>query len=281
MSRVLTRNIALFGGMIVAGLICSRAVPFMTASGGAHGPTILSADRPGVAAAAVLACLALTAALACVVGRVVNAAVGLFVLGAGVFVLDDRLAGVRELAFAHANRSALFLVALETGLLALIAMGLVMIVFRVTGGFHDVEPDVEGHRPHWLTSEAALRSAACGALVIPTVWLMAQTPMKGQAIAAVLIGSVLAGLVGRLIAPHVQPILVFVSPMVFGALAHVTAAVLTRMPLDEAYASGSLSVLARAMPLDYLAGSLLGVSFGLGWAKSFLQHEDVPVTAPS
>jgi hypothetical protein len=45
------------------------------------------------------------------------------------------------------------------------------------------------------------------------------------------------------------------------------------MPLDEAYISGSLTALARPMPLDYLAGSLLGVSFGLGWAKSFLHHE--------
>jgi hypothetical protein len=52
-----------------------------------------------------------------------------------------------------------------------------------------------------------------------------------------------------------------------------------RLPLDDAYIAGALGALARPMPLDYLAGALLGVSFGLGWAKSFLHHEAVPAAA--
>jgi hypothetical protein len=278
-SKILVRNIALFGGMLVAGLICARAVPFMTSLRGVHGPGILTAGRPALAAVVVLACFAVTTLLACVVGKLSNAAVGLFVLGAGVFVLDDRLGGIRELAFAHASRGTLVIAAIETIVLAVVALAMVLIVFGTAGGFHDVEPDVNGRRPHWLTSDAALRSAACGVLVIPAVWLVAQTPLKGQAITAVFFGAMLAGLVGRLIAPHVQPILVFVSPVIFGALAQLAAAVLTRMPLDEAYVNGSLSVLARVLPMDYLAGALLGVSFGLGWAKSFLQHEETPAPA--
>ena len=275
MSKVLTRNVALFGGMIVAGLVCARAAPFLSSTRGEHGPTIMAAERPVVAALALMLALAVTTALACVIGRFVNAAVGLFVLGAGVFVLDDRLAGIRELVYAHPGRSTLFVMGIETLVLAIVALAMVLIVFRLTGGFHDVEPDVHGNRPHWLTSDAALKSAASGLLIIPAVWLIAQSPLKGQAIAAVFIGAMLAGLVGRLLAPHVQPILVFVSPMIFGALGQIAAAALTRMPLDEAYINGSLNALARPMPLDYLAGSLLGVSFGLGWAKSFLHHEEV------
>jgi hypothetical protein len=275
MSKVLTRNVALFGGMIVTGLICARATPFLSSMRGEHGPTILNAQLP------IMAVLAVTTALACVVGRVVNAAVGLFVLGAGVFVLDDRLAGIRELVYAQPNQSTLFIMAIETLILAVMGLVMVMIVFRVTGGFHDVEPDTHGHRPHWLTSNSALKSAAAGILVIPIVWLVAQSPLKGQTIAAVFVGAMLAGLVGRLLAPHVQPILVYVSPMIFGAVGHVVAGVLTRMPLDEAYISGALSALARPMPLDYLAGSLLGVSFGLGWAKSFLHHEQAHAATQS
>lgn len=279
MAKALTRNIALFGGMIVVGLICTRALPTFQSIRGDHGPTILSSEHPTGAAIATIIVLAIATIIACIVGRVVNIAVGLFVLGAGAFALDDRLAGIRELAFAHPQKATLYGMAGETVLLALIALGLVALVFRVTGGFRDIEPDVDGTSPHWLTSEAAMKSAGAAILVLPAVWVIAQTPMKGQAIAAAFIGSMLAGLIGRLLAPHVQPMLLYVSPMIFGAIGYVIAATTTRLPLDEAYINGTLSVFARVMPLDYLAGSLLGVSFGLGWAKSFLHHEDVPTTA--
>lgn len=279
MSKVLTRNIALFGGMILAGFVCAQAAPFLRGVHGGRGPTILSAERPAVAALAVVICLAIATAIACVVGRVVNAAVGLFVLGAGVFALDSRLDGLRELVFAHPEKSAIYGMALETVVLALILLGLVIIVFSITGGFHDVEPDVDGTRPDWLTSDAALKSAGMGILVLPAVWLIAQSPMKGQAIAAVFFGAMVAGLIGRLSAPHVQPLLVFVSPVVFGAIGYVIAAVMMRTPLDDAYVGGATSAFARIMPLDYVAGSLLGVSFGLGWAKSFLHHEEVAAPA--
>ena len=279
MSKVLTRNIALFGGMILAGFVCVQAAPFLRSAHGGRGPTVLSAERPVVAAMAVLVCLAVATAIACVVGRVVNAAVGLFVLGAGVFALDSRLGGLREVVFAHPEKSAIFGMGLETLVFALIVMGLVIVVFSVTGGFHDVEPEVDGTRPDWLTSDAAMKSAGMGLLVLPAVWLIAQSPMKGQAIAAVFFGSMVAGLVGRLSAPHVQPILVFVSPLVFGAIGHAIAAATMRAPLDDAYVAGATSAFARIMPLDYVAGSLLGVSFGLGWAKSFLHHEEVAAPA--
>jgi hypothetical protein len=279
MSSALIRNVALFGGMFLAGLICAQAAPFMSSTRGEAGPTIIAAASPVKAALAFVIIALVATALACLVGRIANAAIGLFILGAGVFVLDGRLAGIRALAYAQPDRSTLFLLTIETIVLAAFALGLVLIVFRATGGFRDVEPDEHGVRPHWLRSDAAWRSAACGILALPAVWLIAQSPMKGQAIAAVVVGGTIAGLVARLIAPHVQPILIFASPLIFGAIGHVIAAFTTRGPLDEAYISGGLSVFARVMPLDYLAGSLLGVSMGLGWAKSFLHHEEVSHSA--
>lgn len=279
MSKVLTRNVALFGGMILAGFVCVQAAPMLRSVQGGRGPTVLAAERPAIAAVAVAVCMIVATAVACAVGRVVNAAVGLFVLGAGVFTLDSRLGGLRELIYAHSGKSAMFGMAIETLILAVLLLGLILIVFTITGGFHDVEPEPDGTRPHWLKSNTALKSAGAGILVLPAVWLIAQSPMKGQAIAAVFFGAMLAGLIGRLIAPHVQPILLFVSPVLFGAIGHLIAGATMRAPLDDAYIAGGGSAFARIMPLDYVAGSLLGVSFGLGWAKSFLHHEEVPAPA--
>jgi hypothetical protein len=276
MSKVLIRNVALFGGMIVAGLLCVQAAPFLASPRGDRGPAILAAQQPISGTIALLTCLVLTTLLAGIVGRTVNAVVGVFVLGAGVFALDSRLAGLRELAFSSPDRATLFGLAIETVVLAGVALGLVWIVSRMSGFMRDVEPREDGTRPHWLASDAALKCAACGIIVLLAVWLIAQTPLKGQVVAAAFLGSMVAGLVGRLVSPHVQPMLLYASAVAFGAVGHVIAGVTTRLPLDDAYIAGTLTTLARPMPLDYLAGSLLGVSFGLGWAKSFLHHQDQP-----
>jgi hypothetical protein len=111
MSSVLTRNIALFGGMILAGFICARAAPFMNSPRGEAGPTILAAASPVKALVAFAIIVLLATALAGLVGRIANAAIGLFILGAGVFVLDGRLAGIRALVYAQPDRSILFIMA--------------------------------------------------------------------------------------------------------------------------------------------------------------------------
>ena len=45
-------------------------------------------------------------------------------------------------------------------------------------------------------------------------------------------------------------------------------------PLADAVVNGTLPVLSLPMPIDYAAGSLMGVSMGLGWARGFLHHEE-------
>jgi hypothetical protein len=77
-----------------------------------------------------------------------------------------------------------------------------------------------------------------------------------------------------LLVPNVQPILLFASPIVFGALGHLAAMVLLNEPLDSAYVSDRFTAFGLPMPLDYAAGALWGVSWGLGWARSFLHHEE-------
>ena len=44
--------------------------------------------------------------------------------------------------------------------------------------------------------------------------------------------------------------------------------------LSDAYVNGSVPMLSLPMPLDYAAGTLIGIPLGLGWAKSFLHEEE-------
>jgi len=281
MKRAIQRNVALFGGMIVAGVICAQASPYLRSVRGALGPTIAHADAPVLAATMTLLFFAVATLAACYVGRILNAAVGLFVLGAGVFVLSGRMESVGELAMSSSGtgKGTLIAVAIETFVWAVLVLGGTMAVFGFAGRLRDIEPDEHQEMPHPFWSGAAMKCAAMGVLVLPVVWIIAQSPLKGQMIGATFVGAMLAGLGGRLLSPHVQPMILFASPVFFGAVGHLIGAMLLKQPLDIAFARGQLSHFSLPMPLDYAAGSLMGVSMGLGWAKSFLQHDEESVAS--
>ncbi len=272
MVEAIRRNAIILAGMALAALACVLAAPALMSSRGSIVPAALLAERPLLALLSVTGALFVAALIAAAVGRMTNAAVGTFVLGSGLFVL----AGRTHTVFEAARLEGLAKAPIELLLWTAIGAGALLMLFHLSGWFKDIEPTADDRRPHWLWSVEALKAAAAGALVLPAVWLLALTAMKGQVIAAVILGSVVAGLAGRLFSPHVQPVLLFLSPLVFGAAGHWFGL----MQLDggvsqaDAAAMGLLSHLSLPMPLDYLAGTFIGAPIGYGWAKSFLQHED-------
>ncbi len=80
-------------------------------------------------------------------------------------------------------------------------------------------------------------------------------------------------------APRAQPVLLFAAPCLFGVIGHLIGLAMTAGALDVAFVNGSTSRLSLPLPIDYAAGSLLGVSVGVGWARSFL-HEEEPLLSP-
>jgi len=259
-----------FGGGVAAAFVCSAAVPFLVASTGTIGPTALQAQSPGTALAVMIVLFTLAAGLSGLVGRYVNAAVGLFVLGAGLWALRLQSATAVDLAFAEGS---LVLVAVETAMWGVLVLGGTAIVFRIAGRLTDILPaDSAAEMPWW--KRHGLPGAACGVLVLPGVWLFARSPLQGQTLMAVVMGAMAAGLVGRLVSPHAQPVLLFAMPCFFGAAGSLVAAMTVSGPLADAVVNGTLPVLSLPMPIDYAAGSLMGVSMGLGWARGFLHHEE-------
>lgn len=283
MLQAIQRNAIMVAGIAACGFVGIVAAPWLISPRGDWGPTVLGAQSPIAAMLALIVGLAISAVIAGVIGRLINSVVGMFVLGVGLFALDGRLESIRVFAYANHDvspKAALALLALETLVLALLMLGATLIVFGIGGRLRDVQPPESGESPNAFTSVDALKSAAAGAIVLATVYIIAQSSMKGQIIGAMVIGGMLAGLVARLFAPHVQPVLIFCSPLVFGALGYLIALVWVKSPLDVAYITSGLPTIARPTPLDYAAGSIMGVAIGLGWARSFLHHEE-PVSAPA
>jgi hypothetical protein len=271
------RYTAVFVGMLVAAGICYQASHLAVSPRGSIGPTLFQAQSPVAATIAMVVCFALATAVAAYLGRLVNAAVGLFVLGAGLWALRLRLGTIEDLAFGHGS---LGLAAVETAFWSLLVLGATLAVFRYAGPLPDITAHADRHGPPGVSDAWGLRGLAAGVLIVPAVWLIARSELKGQTLAAVVLGGMVVGLVGRLLAPHAQPRLLFAVTCLFGALGHVVGMMMVDGALADAYVNRALPAISLPMPIDYAGGSLMGVAMGLGWARSFLhQDETAPETA--
>lgn len=296
MVREALRNAVFFVATLLALVIAGTLAGAVTSPRGAAGPLLLGSTTPLLVIGAALLAVVVATAAAIVVARTSNTAVGLFTLGAGLLGFALRLDGAAELAAGSSMLGAgatadglpvvvggpgAALAIVECLLWAGLILAAVVVLFRVGGPLRDVETDAYGLTPNPWHSRDALRLAATALLALPIVWFVARTPLKGQVVAAVFLGGMVAGLAGRLVAPHVQPILLAPATVVVGALAQLAAAVMLRGgdPAD-AMASGTYPAVGLAMPVDWACAAPMGVAVGLGWAKSFLQVSE-EATAPA
>lgn len=256
--------------MVAGGLACVcvaiPAVGFLTSVRGVPGPTIADATNPAVALGAVAAVLLVCTAVACVVGRVINAAVGLFVLGCGVALLTMRSGTIFD---AGADNDALRWLATETLVWAGVVAGLSAIVFRASGPLPDFAPiEAGGPFAREVFNRDALRGLLSGLAGVAVVWLLMRNDLKGQAVGSCVCAGIAVAMVGRKLLGASQPILLVASPLLFIGLAQVWTALNATGPLDVLVAANALPGWARVMPMDAVAGALIGVPIGLGWSRS-------------
>lgn len=268
MHQPYSRAILLGLSIAIAALLFSLAIGPAQSDRGAAGPTFAMAASPVLAVIATVAVFLVGIGFAGLVGRPLNAVVGLFVLGCGLALLAMRSGTVQDVAFGQRSLSGLTVEGLVwTGLVAFAAIA----VFRIAGPLPDAVP-IDEPRVDGVLGSRALLAQLAGIASPAVVWLVAVSPSKGQALGATVLGGMVAGLVGRIIAPRTPPILIFASPILFGAIGYLLASTqLGAMPIDLAFVTRSLSRLAYPMPIDYAAGSLVGVAMGIGWSRSFLK----------
>ena len=203
------------------------------------------------------------------VGRLLESpSKGLVVMGIGLGWLAWRLEGMESIAFS----GSLSTVAIEglvwTVIVLLIACG----VYLYAGPLACVQPR-EGQKAldNWAASPAAAYFLASGLCALPVVWLIAQSPARGQAVAAATVAAMAVGIVGRLTAPHAQPILLMMAPVLAGTL--VQWAMTFWLPADQMatmYMQGNFPHVLVPIPIDWVAGSLMGVPWGIYLGNVFL-----------
>lgn len=262
-------------GVLVCSLLTVPVAGFLGTDAGTDSPTVLLAGNPVVAVIALGLLVVVLTVIACFLARELNGAVALFVVGWGLGVLGLTTGGIDQFAWSGGSPWGL---AIETLVWSVVIGVLVWTLMRFTGGLPDVPHDWRTEpvgSAASLLSKPSLLAAAAGAIVLPIAWLiLVDTRLEGQALGAVVLGAFFAGMAGRAAAPRLDPILIYFSVVLFGGLAQVVAASGWSGSLPDALVAGDLPRFLHAMPLDWAAGSLIGVSMGVGWARSFITQDD-------
>ena len=247
-------------------------LPFLASARGVAGPTATAAMHPAMAAMALILGSAACCAVACVVGRIVNAAVGIFVLGCGLAIISGRSGTIIDAAFGGEK---LLPIALQTLGWAAAVAAMSAVVFRVSGPLLDMPARTPGGPvPAEVFYADAFRGLAAGLLAVLAMWALSRTELKGQALGSAVVGGVATAMLGRRLVGSSQPILLMAAPVLAVGVAQLWTALTFQGALDLAVAQRTLPGWSVAMPIDIAAGAMLGVPIGLGWTKP-TEDEDI------
>lgn len=259
--------------VILSGLSFLSIEQMLLSPRGAFGPTILQATNPTPAFISMALALLVVFLIGASAGRLLrSASKGLVVIGIGLAWLAWRLEGVEFVAFGGSMKW----VAIESLIWTLVVLLMTTGVYLIAGPLRFVQPrDGKRNCDNWATSSSAGLFMLSGLAVLPVVWLFAQSPMRGQAVASVIVGSVAVGMIGRMLAPHAQPLLLMMAPVLVGALAQwALSFMIPSTELATMYMQRELPHLLIPVPIDWAAGALVGVPWGIYFGNAFLQHDD-------
>ena len=264
------RRVAVLVISIALAAIAFRAtVPFMQSARGVAGPLVTDAERPAMAVLAIACAFAVSAAVAALVGRLVNAVVGVFVLGTGISYLAMRAGNSADFCFGGSSVTA---AGVELVGWTLLVIGASHLIFKVGGPLLDMPPTHEDDID--LPTGRAARSSWFAALAgLAAAWLAAVTATKGQALGAATLAGFATGCVARLISPRTPPVYLAAAPIAAFALVFLFLGFTGAGDLSARFVDGTLPRFLRMMPVDIAAGACCGTALGFGFMRSFASGE--------
>jgi hypothetical protein len=157
---------------------------------------------------------------------------------------------------------------LEGLLVALMAVGLSQALRGMARGMA---------APSW----SALRAAGFGVIAgVLVAWILAVEPLKGQTLAAAFGAGVIGAAVARMTAVAVAPYQLIAIPAGLALLGPLTTAA-AGGDLVRDMLQGQLFRLSMVLPLDWLAGGMLGLPFGIMWTEAVVaQHSSAASNGP-
>jgi hypothetical protein len=237
--------------------------------GGSPGASPLVSTAPALGLLLALAALAIAGTVGAVAARLVGSAAGLTTAGIIAAWAAFRTGTVEALVRAAQSGRPLLVLALEGLLLGIAALAMASLILAAGRPADSPAGSAPDRRFFARGDLAALPVALLGGALGAA--LIAGSAIKGQTIAAAIVGGIGVGVAARLVSGRAGIPAMFIAIAALAILGPLAGYVMAGGGgggiLQSAY-RGSLFPLAWVGPLDWVAGGLLGIPIGIGWAHS-------------
>lgn len=254
---------------LVAGPIAGRLVEMSQAADGARAATALISASPVMGIILYGAAFVIAGLVGVAAARVAPLGVAMPAAGLVLAWVAWRTARIDDVLRLTHESGSFWTLAIEGLLMAGAGIAIGAFILRASRRLK-AEPG-DG-----LFSGQTLAGAGAGmAAGAMAAWLIARSDEVGQTFAAAIAAGVAVTVVGRIVSVR-APLLAFVAVGSLLAFAGPAAGGIANgaEAVRDAYA-GTLIPLARVMPIDWIAGILIGVPIGASWAAAMV-HKHAP-----
>jgi len=261
MLRALARMMGMFIGIAVCAAIGLAAGGRAIAADGAPAAALIHCASPDTAIGAAIAAAAIVSLIAAAYARLTGFHFGVILMGIACAAYGTRTGTAADFARAGGDGRLLALETLACGA----AIALTVWAFARLAPAAAATPAQAGPSP-----TRRLAAIVIGLIVVaPVAWLISRSEMRGQVVAAATLASAVSALASSLVAAEPRSGLRYLTPCIAGA-AWFAIVWMWAGGVDPVNPAAGWSPLALPMPQDWAAGSLIGVTLGNSWARSFM-----------
>ncbi len=280
MPKSILRWIIYLAAVLAAGPLAGLATAWLRAPDGGSDATPLASSSPVLGLAAGLGAVLLAMVVGLVAGRLVGIKAGMSAAGLVLAWAAWRTGTIDHIIRGAGSGRVLWRLAIEGVLFGAAGVAVALLLSRLGTPDHhdehgrDAKPG-DGHEPRRFSLDPKLLAGPVAAGLVAggvAAWLIAQTPLKGQAVAAAIIGAIAAAAAGRLVDYRAALPTLAIPIALLAVLGPLSGMVMGASPdVLVAGRNGALFPLANILPLDWIAGGLLGIPLGVAWAGSLIE----------
>lgn len=267
--------------LLIVGPIAGSVVGALRNASGGPDATLLVGDSRIGGVIAGLVAFALAGLMGVGAARMTNARAGMSTAGLVLAWAAWRSGEMDEILRASPSSGTLWWMAVEGLIFGTLAVGLCTIVVGVARRSADGAAPSDAGTPERISD--ACRQLGTTKIIAPVAvaaavsgllaWWLVVSEIKGQAVLGVTV-AVLAGVAaGRVAAFHTPPHAFMIAIALLAIIGPSAAAVAQGGALLEATYQNRLFPIARPVPLDWIAGGMLGAPIGLAWAASLVERQ--------
>lgn len=269
MVQSLLRWVLPLTGLLIVGPLAGMCTAGLRLPDGTDNATLLVSTSPGSGLLMGVVAILLATIVGVAASRLINAAYGFFSAGLTLAWAAWGTGNIDAIVRSYQSGAPLWRLAVEGAIVGALGVGACALILKFARNAPPRAPET------WTTRGKAF--AACLGAAAVIAFFLAPESLKGQTFAAAAFAGLFGSLAMKMTARNATPLVVFCVVALLACGAPAAAAVYygTGSGIIRpvyAGATGGLIPFVRILPLDWLAGALVGVPIGLSWGGAMTDH---------